>query len=70
MIRLFTLILSLFTSVSLSGQQIKIIKELESQKSSYAKIAFQIWKWAELGYQEEKSSALLKKTLSDAGFTI
>ena len=70
MIRLFTLILSLFTSVSLSGQQIKIINELESQKSNYAKIAFQIWEWAELGYQEEKSSALLKKTLSDAGFTI
>ena len=70
MIRLFTLILSLFTAVSLSGQQIKIINDLESQKSTYAKIAFQIWKWAELGYQEEKSSALLKKTLSDAGFTI
>ncbi len=70
MIRLFTLILSLFTAVSLNGQQIKIINELESQKSNYAKIAFQIWEWAELGYQEEKSSALLKKTLSDAGFTI
>ena len=68
--RLFILVLSLFTTVPLSGQQIKIINELESQKSTYQKIAFKIWKWAELGYQEEKSSALLKKTLSDAGFSI
>ena len=70
MLRLFTIVLSLLTTIPLSGQQIKIITELESQKSTYQEIAFKIWKWAELGYQEEKSSALLKKTLSDAGFSI
>jgi aminobenzoyl-glutamate utilization protein B len=70
MLRLFTLMLSLITTIPLSAQQIKIINELESQKSTYQKIALKIWKWAELGYQEEKSSALLKKTLSDAGFAI
>ena len=70
MLRLFTLMLSLITTIPLSAQKIKIINELESQKSTYQKIALKIWKWAELGYQEEKSSALLKKTLSDAGFAI
>lgn len=70
MCRLFTLVLSLLTTIPLSGQQIKIITELESQKTTYQEIAFKIWKWAELGYQEEKSSTLLKKTLSDAGFSI
>ena len=70
MLRLFTLMLSLITTIPLSAQKIKIINELESQKTTYQKIALKIWKWAELGYQEEKSSALLKKTLSDAGFTI
>ena len=56
--RLITLTISLLSTVHLSGQQIKIINELEAQKSTYEKIAFKIWKWAELGYQEEKSSML------------
>jgi len=33
-------------------------------------IALQIWDYAELGYLEEKSSALLKQTLADEGFSI
>ncbi len=70
MLRLITLTISLLSTIPLSGQQIKIVNELESKKSTYEKIAFKIWEWAELGYQEEKSSALLKKTLSDAGFSI
>ncbi len=32
--------------------------------------ALQIWEWAEPGYQEEKSSALLAKMLEAEGFTI
>ena len=53
----------------MSGQQIKIINELEAQKSTYEKIAFKIWKWAELGYQRKRAPLYLK-TLSDAGFSI
>ena len=33
-------------------------------------IARQIWEFAELGYQEEQSSALLQKTLAGAGFDV
>ena len=48
----------------------KIIKILDSQQASYANIAGQIWNWAEVGYQEVKSSNLLKETLAKEGFRI
>jgi len=47
-----------------------VLKNLDAQSESYGEIAQTIWKFAEMGYQEEKSAALLQKTLSDAGFTI
>ena len=70
MLRLLTPFFSLCIVAALNGQQMKITDEIESQKSTYEKIALKIWEWAEVGYQEEKSSALLKKTLSDAEFSI
>jgi aminobenzoyl-glutamate utilization protein B len=47
-----------------------ILASIESNKAGYIKIAKQIWKFAELGYQETKSSDLLKKTLKKKGFSI
>ncbi|MGB5553268.1 MAG: amidohydrolase [Flavobacteriaceae bacterium] len=47
-----------------------IIKNLDDKSEQYGAIAQSIWELAEMGYQEEKSSALLQKTLSDAGFFI
>jgi len=46
------------------------LKELDARAGAYGDIALQIWNWAEMGYQEEQSSALLQKTLEDAGFKI
>lgn len=34
------------------------------------RVARQIWEFAEVGYKEERSSALLQQTLADAGFTV
>lgn len=48
----------------------EIIKNLEGKAAAYAGIAQQIWGFAEVGYQEVQSSALLQKTLADAGFTV
>jgi|GEM_PF-6426892 len=48
----------------------KVIDRLENKKDYYAEIAHQIWEYAELGYLEKKSSSLLQKTLSDAGFEV
>ncbi len=59
-----------FCSVLSFAQSDRILKELENNQAYYANIALQIWEYAEMGYQEEKSSTLLQKTLSDAGFTI
>ena len=39
----------------------EIQKNIDSQKEKFEKIAKSIWTWAEVGYQEEKSTALLKK---------
>jgi aminobenzoyl-glutamate utilization protein B len=46
------------------------LTEIQSQYSTYKQIAMQIWDYAEVGYKEVKSSALLQKTLTDNGFTV
>lgn len=43
---------------------------LESAYERYKKIALGIWDYAELGFQEDKSSLLLQNTLKENGFTI
>ncbi|MBS1633082.1 MAG: amidohydrolase [Bacteroidetes bacterium] len=43
---------------------------IQAGYEAYKKIALGIWDYAELGYKEIKSSALLKNTLKDSGFTI
>jgi len=47
-----------------------VLKSLDSKAGTYGDIARQIWNLAEMGYQEEQSSALLQQTLKDEGFTI
>lgn len=47
-----------------------IIAALDAKFDHYAGVAKQIWGFAEVGYQEEKSSALLQKELKDAGFAV
>jgi aminobenzoyl-glutamate utilization protein B len=47
-----------------------IVAGLEHRTDAYARIAHQIWEFAEVGYQEQKSSALLQQNLRDAGFTV
>ena len=48
----------------------EILDQLDSESAEYGKIAHSIWSFAEMGYQEEKSVALLEKTLKDEGFKI
>ncbi len=47
-----------------------IIRQIDAQYRPYKEAALRIWNYAELGYKEEKSSALLQGLLKDAGFTI
>lgn len=57
-------------SQSLDADKKQAIKALDAQLDHYGAIAHQIWGFAELGFQEDQSTALLQKTLTDAGFHV
>jgi aminobenzoyl-glutamate utilization protein B len=52
------------------AQEEAVLKALDAKSDFYGGIAKQIWSNPELGYLETKSSELLQKTLSDAGFAV
>lgn len=70
--KLLVLTLCFVSSTVLFSQKEKdkIIKNLDAQYDKYADIAGQIWDLAEVGYQEVKSSALLREALESEGFKI
>lgn len=47
-----------------------LLASIDAKHDHYARVARQIWDHPELGFQEERSSALLQKTLADAGFSV
>ncbi len=53
-----------------AGLQEAQIAAIEARQEEYADVARQIWEWAEVGYQEERSSELLKSQLAANGFSI
>lgn len=65
--------LSCFYSLTIAqfnAEETKVIDELDSKSDQYFKIAKQIWNYAEVGYQEYKSSKLLQETLAAEGFKV
>ena len=46
------------------------LADLDNNREMYKKVALQIWDYAEVGFKEYKSTALLQKTLQQNGFTI
>ncbi len=67
-----TLALATSSPPNLSAQSGKdmVAHYIDSNAERFGEVAQTIWDYAELGYQETKSSALLQRTLEDAGFTI
>ena len=53
-------------ALPLLGQTSKpdVLKRVDATKSTYEAIALKIWEYAEIGYQEVKSSALLVASFS------
>lgn len=49
---------------------LQLTAALEKEREKYASIALKIWDYAELGYLEARSSALLQDTLAAEGFRI
>jgi aminobenzoyl-glutamate utilization protein B len=70
--RAMALLLMLVLPALLSAQTApdSILSWLDSRSERYGKLAHQIWEFAEVGYQEQKSSALLQEHLRQAGFTV
>lgn len=68
----FTLLISFAQKSATAPSALKeeAVKEIDSKYDTYKKIALQIWNYAEVGYKEQKSSALHQQTLQDNGFTI
>ena len=46
------------------------VQDIQNGYDNYKNIALQIWNYAELGYKEVKSSALLQETLKKEGFNV
>ncbi len=76
--RMITLALSLLLTIPVLRSQNdrkdsrdKFLNNLiDKERDHYADLSIQIWEFAELGYQEYKSSKLLKEELAGEGFTI
>ena len=47
-----------------------VLKDMDIRADHFGDISKQIWEFAEVGYKETRSSALLKEELRSAGFTI
>jgi aminobenzoyl-glutamate utilization protein B len=48
----------------------EVAQLVDEKAANYKRVSQQIWNYAELGYHEEKSSALLQAQLKDAGFSV
>ena len=48
----------------------QITASIDAKFDAYRNVANQIWGFAEVGYQEKQSSALLQSELTRAGFTV
>ncbi|MBK8054447.1 MAG: amidohydrolase [Saprospiraceae bacterium] len=53
-----------------SSDKTYILQQLDKKYDNYCNIAKQIWDFAELGYLENRSSALLQRTLEKEGFNV
>lgn len=58
------------TTIKEDALKTEAAAEIQSQYDLYKNTAQQIWNFAEVGYKEVKSSALLQKTLQDNDFAV
>lgn len=56
--------------VAPNASQKAVLAGIDKQAAHYGDISRQIWEYAEVGYQEAKSSALLQDELKKEGFTV
>ncbi|MEO8027166.1 MAG: amidohydrolase [Bryobacteraceae bacterium] len=64
------LILLLFAVSLAAADKDSMVRKLDDLAPHYGQMSRQIWEWAEVGYKEKQSSALLRDELRKAGFRI
>ena len=66
------LVISFVSVLTVKGQRTHadIFKSIDQKSAAYADAAQKIWGFAEVGYKETKSSALLQQILRESGFQI
>ena len=69
-IRRAALLAALLASTPATAEAPDPVAFVDARNADTARVARQIWEWAELGYQEQKSSALLASELQKAGFKV
>lgn len=62
--------LTLLVTSTVASADDALLKLVEARRANDRAVALQLWNWAEVGYQEEQSSARLQKELRDAGFSV
>src|SRR5512137_718597 len=65
-----SLLLALGATAQRQDAGTQVIERIEAKRQAYADVALQIWRYAETGFQEVKSSALLEEKLAEAGFSV
>ncbi len=68
--QLFLLLSLVSVSIFAQSPKDKMLQSIGKKEMYYGGIAKQIWNYAEVGYQETKSSNLLQETLGKEGFKI
>ena len=66
--QLFLLLVLSFANLNVNAEFLE--KIIDKNKERFSKVALDIWEFAEMGYQETKSSALLASELQKEGFKI
>jgi aminobenzoyl-glutamate utilization protein B len=71
-IRAIATLLTIIISGTAGAEDAKdqVTSYLDEHREDFSKVAMDIWEFAEVGYQEEKSSKLLQSKLQAAGFDV
>ena len=64
------LALCFFAISAAADDRTELLRKMDAQADHFGKLSRQIWEYAEVGYKEVRSSALLKSELRSAGFRI
>jgi aminobenzoyl-glutamate utilization protein B len=68
--RILFLILAASSTFAVAQTKKQVMDDIQKRQPEYSSMAMDIWNFAEVGYQEYKSSELLQNTLKKEGFTV